>query len=132
MTRTGRSVTATTHPRWCAPERCGHLVPPVLPHLARRHRGPMLRVGASRASGLVVTYLISGAVPGEPLVAVHVACRGGNAWAELSLAQATELAGQLGDLLTRAADHRDADQGQPDPQSDADQGDVGRQGDGGE
>ncbi|MEU7616721.1 hypothetical protein OG271_07670 [Micromonospora rifamycinica] len=92
----------------------------------------MLRVGASRASGLVVTYLISGAVPGAPLVAVHVACRAGNAWAELSLAQATELAGQLGDLLTRAADDPDTDRGHPDPQGDADQGDGGRQGDGGE
>ncbi|WFE94871.1 hypothetical protein [Micromonospora sp. WMMD987] len=130
MTRTGGSVTAATHPRWCAPERCGHLVPPVVPHLARRHRGPMLRVGRSRAAGVVATYLISGAVPGEPLVAVHVACRAGNAWAELSLAQAAELAGQLRDLLSSAADDPeaddpDADRTHPDPQGDGGQGDGG-------
>ncbi|MEU1885246.1 hypothetical protein ABZ491_07150 [Micromonospora rifamycinica] len=125
MTRTGGSVTATTHPRWCAPEHCGHLVPPVVPHLARRHRGPMLRVGRSRAAGVVATYLISGAVPGAPLVAVHVACRAGNAWAELSLAQATELAGQLGDLLSRAADDQDADRTHPDPHGHDGQGDGG-------
>ncbi|MEU7977643.1 hypothetical protein AB0B63_03815 [Micromonospora sp. NPDC049081] len=67
----------------------------------------MLRVGESRASGLVVTYLISAEVPGAPLVGVHATCRAGNAWAELSLPQAAELADQLRDLLTQAADQDD-------------------------
>ncbi|MFI9639689.1 hypothetical protein ACIG87_06410 [Micromonospora sp. NPDC051925] len=126
MTRTGRSVAGTTHPRWCTPERCGHLVPPVLPHMARRHRGPMHRVGETRASGLVMTYLISAATPMAPLVTVHVAGRAGNAWAELSLPQAAALAEQLRELLTHAAEQNDADEDR------AGQDDAGRLGDGDE
>ncbi|WP_144081693.1 hypothetical protein [Micromonospora wenchangensis] len=113
MTRTGKPT--TTHPPWCTPERCGFLVPPVMPHMARRHRGPMLRVGESRASGLVVTYLISAEVPGTPLVGVHATCRAGNAWAELSLPQAAELADQLRDLLAQAVDQVDPGRGDGDP-----------------
>ncbi|WP_432900716.1 hypothetical protein ACQP1S_28215 [Micromonospora matsumotoense] len=111
MTRTNKPV--TTHPPWCTPERCGYLVPPVMPHMARRHRGLMLRVGESRASGLVVTYLISAEVPGAPLVGVHANCRAGNAWAELSLPQAAELVAQLSGLLTQVADQGDADRDEP-------------------
>ncbi|MEU1604177.1 hypothetical protein [Micromonospora matsumotoense] len=113
MTRTSKPT--TTHPQWCTPERCGFLVPPVMPHMARRHRGPMLRVGESRASGLVVTYLISAEVPGAPLVGVHATCRAGNAWAELSLPQAAALADQLRDLLTQAADQGDPGRGDGGP-----------------
>ncbi|WP_431918144.1 hypothetical protein [Micromonospora wenchangensis] len=102
MTRPSKPAPVTSHPEWCTPERCGYLVPPVMAHMARRHRGHMLRVGEKRASGLVVTYLISAETPGAPLVCVHASCRAGNAWAELSLSEAAELVEQLCGLLAQA------------------------------
>ncbi|WP_433228808.1 hypothetical protein ACQP2H_22820 [Micromonospora sp. CA-248260] len=102
MTRPSKPTPVTSHPDWCTPERCGYLVPPVMAHMARRHRGHMLRVGEKRASGLVVTYLISAEAPGGPLVCVHASCRAGNAWAELSLPEAAELVEQLRGLLAQA------------------------------
>ncbi|WP_244166307.1 hypothetical protein [Micromonospora saelicesensis] len=101
MSRTNKPAAVTSHPDWCAPDRCGYLVPPVMSHMARRHRGSMQRVGESRAGGLVVTYLISAEALGGAMVGVHVTCRGGNAWAELSLPQTVELAQQLSDLVTQ-------------------------------
>ncbi|WP_435233167.1 hypothetical protein [Micromonospora aurantiaca (nom. illeg.)] len=108
MTRTNKPTEITSHPDWCAPDRCGHLVPPLMAHMARRHRGPMCRVGDIRSSGAVVTYLI-GAVALEPLVAVHSMCRAGNGWAELSLPQVAQLVGHLRGLLKQAGDHPEAD-----------------------
>lgn len=102
MTRPSKPAPVTSHPDWCTPERCGYLVPPVMAHMARRHRGHMLRVGEKRASGLVVTYLISAETAGAPLVCVHASCRAGNAWAELSLSEAAELVEQLRGLLAQA------------------------------
>jgi hypothetical protein len=98
MSRASRPAGVVRHPDWCTPERCGYLVPPLMPHMARRHRGPMQRVGDKRAGGLVVTYLIGADALG-PMVEVHVGCRAGNAWAELSLPQAAELVEQLRGLL---------------------------------
>ncbi|WP_433344762.1 hypothetical protein [Micromonospora sp. CA-111912] len=108
MRRTSKPAEVTSHPDWCTPDRCGYLVPPVMAHMARRHRGPMHRVGDKRAGGLVVTYLIGADALG-PMVGVHAACRGGNAWAELSLPQATELVEQLGGLLAQVAGDQGAD-----------------------
>ncbi|MEU7950627.1 hypothetical protein AB0B62_05525 [Micromonospora chalcea] len=96
------SAAVTSHPSWCAPDRCGHLVPPIMTHMARRHRGPLVQVGDSRASGMVVTYLI-GADGREPLIAVHATRRVGNAWAELSLTQAAQLVERLRDLLAQSS-----------------------------
>lgn len=101
MRRTNKPAEFTSHPDWCAPDRCGHLVPPVMAHMARRHRGPMLRVGDIRSSGAVATYLI-GADALEPLVAVHSTCRAGNGWAELSLPQVAQLVEHLRGLLEQA------------------------------
>ncbi|MFF0229131.1 hypothetical protein [Micromonospora sp. NPDC005254] len=109
MSRTNKPAAVTNHPDWCAPDRCGYLVPPVMSHMARRHRGPMQRVGESRSGGLVVTYLISAEALGGAMVGVHVTCRGGNAWAELSLPQAVELAEQLSDLVTQVVGQQGAD-----------------------
>ncbi|MGC5032196.1 hypothetical protein [Micromonospora sp. DT229] len=78
-------------------------MPPVLAHMARRHRGVLLRVGEVRSSGLVVSYLI-GSDDEPPSVAVHSSCRAGAGWAELTLPQAVQLVDQLGSLLTQAAD----------------------------
>ncbi|RZT81198.1 hypothetical protein EV382_4471 [Micromonospora violae] len=100
MSRTNNPAPVTSHPDWCAPDRCGYLVPPVMTHMARRHRGPMQRVGENRAGGLVVTYLISDAL-GSPMVGVHVTCRAGIAWAELPLPQAAQLVEQLHGLLAQ-------------------------------
>ena len=50
---------------------------------------------------MVVTYLI-GADGREPLIAVHATCHAGNAWAELSLTQATQLVERLRDLLAQS------------------------------
>jgi len=61
----------------------------------------MLRVGDSRSSGVVVTYLI-GADALVPLVAVHATCRTGNGWAELSLSQVAGLIEHLRGLLKQA------------------------------
>ncbi|MBY8873984.1 hypothetical protein K7640_19335 [Micromonospora sp. PLK6-60] len=61
----------------------------------------MYRFGEARTSGVVVTYLI-GADARTPLIAVHATCRAGKAWAELSLAQAAELAERLRSLLDQA------------------------------
>ncbi|WP_225319883.1 hypothetical protein [Micromonospora aurantiaca (nom. illeg.)] len=101
MRRTNKPTEITSHPGWCAPDRCGHLVPPLMAHMARRHRGPMFRIGDVRSSGAVVTYLI-GADALAPLVAVHSWCRTGNGWAELSLPQVAELVEHLRDLLKQA------------------------------
>ncbi|MER6753280.1 hypothetical protein ABT235_03740 [Micromonospora echinofusca] len=101
MSRTSKAVDATSHPEWCAPDRCGHLVPPLMTHMARRHRGPMYRVGDTRASGHVITYLI-GADAQTPLIAVHVTCRAGMGWAELPLPQVAQLVEQLRGLLKQA------------------------------
>ncbi|MEV4271241.1 hypothetical protein [Micromonospora aurantiaca (nom. illeg.)] len=101
MRRTNRPTEITSHPGWCAPDRCGHLVPPLMAHMARRHRGTMFRVGDVRSSGVVVTYLI-GADALAPLVAVHSTCRVGNCWAELSLSQVAELIEHLRGLLKQA------------------------------
>ncbi|WP_229706068.1 hypothetical protein [Micromonospora sonchi] len=86
------------HPDWCVPDRCGHLVPPVMAHMRRRHRGVLLKVGEVRPSGTVLSYLI-GSDGQAPSVTVHVACRAGVAWAELSLPQAGQLVEQLRSLL---------------------------------
>ena len=102
VTRAGKPAVEMSHPDWCAPDRCGHLVPPLMTHMARRHRGPLYRFGESRTSGVVVTYLI-GADARTPLIAVHATCRAGNAWAELSLTQAAELIERLRSLLDQAA-----------------------------
>ncbi|MEV1060127.1 hypothetical protein AB0I92_22985 [Micromonospora chalcea] len=101
MRRTNNPIGITSHPGWCAPDRCGHLVPPLMAHMARRHRGPMFRIGDVRSSGAVVTYLI-GADATAPLVAVHSWCRTGNGWAEMSLPQVAELVKHLRDLLKQA------------------------------
>ncbi|MGC4803834.1 hypothetical protein [Micromonospora sp. DT233] len=37
------------------------------------------------------------------MIGIHAACRGGNAWAELSLPQVAELVEQLRGLLAQAA-----------------------------
>lgn len=101
VSRPTKATDKVTHPGWCDPARCGHLVPPVMAHMARRHRGEMQRVGDKRALGLVVTYLISG-VDQVPLVAVHAASRVGNVWAELSLSQAAQFVEHLAALLDQA------------------------------
>ncbi|MBM0276744.1 hypothetical protein JM949_15635 [Micromonospora sp. STR1s_6] len=67
----------------------------------------MQRSGDSRAGGLVVTYLISDAL-GSPMVGVHVTCRAGNAWAELSLPQAAQLVEHLRGSLEQAAGQQGA------------------------
>lgn len=101
VTRAGKPAVEMSHPDWCAPDRCGHLVPPLMTHMARRHRGPLYRFGEARTSGVVVTYLI-GADARTPLIAVHATCRAGNAWAELSLTQTAELIERLRSLLDQA------------------------------
>ncbi|GGO10953.1 hypothetical protein [Micromonospora parathelypteridis] len=109
VSRTNKPSKVTSHPDWCDPERCGYLVPPVMAHMARRHRGPMQRVGDGRAAGLVVTYLIGAEALDGALVGVHVTCRSGIAWAELSLLQAIELAEQLGALVKQVLGEPKAD-----------------------
>ncbi|MFG1766389.1 hypothetical protein ACGFIH_23870 [Micromonospora parva] len=109
MSRTNRPSKVTSHPDWCDQERCGYLVPPVMAHMARRHRGSIQRVGDGRAAGLVVTYLIGAEALGGALVGVHVTCRSGIAWAELSLLQAIELAEQLGALVKQVLGESRAD-----------------------
>ncbi|MEW2473553.1 hypothetical protein AB0875_07125 [Micromonospora gifhornensis] len=89
------------HPTWCASDRCGHLVQPVLAHMERRHRGALLKVGAVRPLGSVASYLI-GTDGQAPRVMVHVSCRAGTAWAELPLPQAGQLLEQLRSLLAQA------------------------------
>ncbi|RKN27012.1 hypothetical protein D7044_29335 [Micromonospora musae] len=69
--------------------------------MARRHRGPLHRVGDPRAIGAIVTYLI-GADGRTPLVALHATGRSGNGWAELSLIQAGQLIERLRGLLNEA------------------------------
>jgi hypothetical protein len=110
MRRPGQGTEDVVHPDWCDPARCGHLVPPLMAHMARRHRGTIQRVGDKRASGLVATYLISG-VDQVPLVTVHAASRAGAVWAELTLPQTAQLVGHLSDLLVRAG-HPGADDDQ--------------------
>ncbi|WBB78245.1 hypothetical protein O7606_18640 [Micromonospora sp. WMMD882] len=86
------------HPDWCDPARCGHLVPPIMAHMPRRHRGATRRVGEKRPLGTVITYLVSG--PDQaPLVTVHAASRVGDVWAELSLPQAAQLVEHLAELI---------------------------------
>ncbi|WP_238685204.1 hypothetical protein [Micromonospora hortensis] len=108
MRHTSKPTAVVSHPDWCAPDRCGYLVPPVLAHMARRHRGPMHRVGDSRAGGQIVSYLIS-ADALDPMVGVHLTCRAGNAWAELSVPQAAELVEQLHGLLAQVAGDPETD-----------------------
>ncbi|WP_341717674.1 hypothetical protein QQG74_28185 [Micromonospora sp. FIMYZ51] len=101
MSRPSQLARVPVHPDWCVLDRCGQLVPPVLAHLERRHRGVLLKVGAVRPSGAVVSYLI-GADGQTPSVRVHASCRAGTAWAELSLPQAGQLVEQLRSLLAQA------------------------------
>lgn len=108
VSRTSKPADATRHPDWCAPDRCGHLVPPLMAHMARRHRGPMYRVGDARASGHIVTYLI-GADATAPLIAVHATCRAGMGWAELPLPQVAQLVEHLRGLLKQAGGQQGAD-----------------------
>ncbi|RUL93706.1 hypothetical protein EG812_08395 [Verrucosispora sp. FIM060022] len=70
--------------------------------MARRHRGPLYRIGEVRTGGAVVTYLI-GVDARTPLIAVHATHRAGNAWAELSLEQTAELIERLRSMLDQAA-----------------------------
>ncbi|MEH0973004.1 hypothetical protein V6U77_17940 [Micromonospora sp. CPCC 205546] len=108
MSRTSKPADVTSHPDWCAPDRCGHLVPPLMTHMARRHRGLMYRVGDTQASGHIVTYLI-GADPTAPLIAVHATCRAGMGWAELPLPQVVQLVEHLRELLKQAGGQKGAD-----------------------
>lgn len=101
VSRMGKPVKVASHPDWCALDRCGHLVPPLMPHMARRHRGPMNRVGEIRGSGLIATYII-GTDDQAPSIVVHATARVGNAWAELALPQAAQLLEQLRELLEQA------------------------------
>ncbi|MFF5171892.1 hypothetical protein ACFY3U_04575 [Micromonospora sp. NPDC000089] len=105
MKRASASTEPIGHPDWCSPDRCGYLVPPVMSHMARRHRGVIQRVGDHRSSGLVVTYLIGADALG-PMVAVHATCRAGKAWAELSLPQVAQLIEQLRALLAQVGDRQ--------------------------
>ncbi|MEU5964436.1 hypothetical protein ABZ777_24800 [Micromonospora parva] len=104
---TAGKLTSGSHPAWCAPERCGHLVPPLMAHMPRRHRGAMHRLGDGRQGGQLVTYLV-GSDARVPLVAVHVTSRGGIAWVELSLPQAAQLAERLCFLLAQAGTRTEA------------------------
>ncbi|MEU5564037.1 hypothetical protein [Micromonospora musae] len=108
MTGARKPASAVSHPDWCASDRCGHLVPPLMTHMARRHRGPLHRVGETRASGAIVTYLI-GDDARTPLVALHVTGRSGNGWAELSLIQAGQLVERLRGLLNEAGGQAGSD-----------------------
>ncbi|MET8062472.1 hypothetical protein [Micromonospora sp. NPDC005313] len=101
MTPTNKPAGVTTHPDWCAPDRCGHLVPPLMTGMARHHRGAMHRIGNARAGGMVVAYLI-GVDARTPLIAVHASCRAGVGWAEMSLTQAVELSECLRGLVVEA------------------------------
>lgn len=106
MSNAGK-LTSGSHPPWCAPDRCGHLVPPLMAHMPRRHRGAMHRLGDSRQSGQLVTYLV-GSDARVPLVAVHVTSRGGIAWVELPLSQAAQLVERLRSLLVQASTRTEA------------------------
>ncbi|MEU7928137.1 hypothetical protein [Micromonospora sp. NPDC049107] len=106
MSNAGKPASGS-HPAWCAPDRCGHLVPPLMAHMPRRHRGAMHRLGDSRQSGQVVTYLV-GSDARVPLVAVHMTSRAGIAWVELSPSQAVELAERLCSLSAQAIDRPEA------------------------
>ncbi|WP_245666171.1 hypothetical protein [Micromonospora sediminicola] len=101
MTPTNKPAGVTDHPDWCAPDRCGRLVPPLMTEMTRHHRGAMHRVGNARAGGMVVAYLI-GVDVRTPLIAVHASCRAGVGWAELSLTQAAELIERLSGLVVEA------------------------------
>ncbi|WP_238358800.1 hypothetical protein [Micromonospora fiedleri] len=101
MSQPRQPSTALVHPAWCSPDRCGHLVPPVLAHMGRRHRGVLLKVGEVRPSGSVVSYLIA-SDDGAAKVMVHASCLAGAGWAELSLSQAGQLVEQLRSLLAQA------------------------------
>jgi hypothetical protein len=92
------------HPRWCVPECCGFVVPPVMGEMLPRHRGTALRIGDRRLGGHVVSYL-SGADGHEPVVAVYASSplRGAGS-AALPLADAWRLARRVDELLT-LADH---------------------------
>ncbi|MEU7655434.1 hypothetical protein AB0C41_25840 [Micromonospora taraxaci] len=67
----------------------------------------MHRLGDSRQSGQLVTYLV-GSDARVPLVAVHLTSRGGIAWVELSLPQASQLAERLRALLAQAGTYTEA------------------------
>ena len=90
------------HPAWCVPHRCGHIVPPLMREMLRKHRSEQLQVGNLRAPGCVVSYLVG--VDGQaPTVTVHATSRmTARGWAELSLAETVQLIGQLQHLLTLA------------------------------
>jgi hypothetical protein len=83
-------------------DRCGYLVPPLLSHMPRRHRGDVLRLGHARDNGLVIVYLA--ATHGlPPVVGVHAAAPlWGAGTAELRLPDAWRLARHLDGLLTEA------------------------------
>ncbi|KAB1942282.1 hypothetical protein F8271_13030 [Micromonospora sp. ALFpr18c] len=67
----------------------------------------MHRLGDSRQSGQVVTYLV-GSDARVPLVAVHVTSRGGIAWVELPPSRAAQLIDRLRSLLVQAGTHMEA------------------------
>gem|GEM_PF-1893597 len=111
------------HPAWCARERCGHVVPPLFAHMARRHRSRLCQVGTPRvAGGSVVAYLIGGdRLP--PVVAVHAAAPWlGAGCAELRLSEVRKLVDALTGLLA------DADAAGTGPGDDTNGGDRGKAG----
>ncbi|MEW2590887.1 hypothetical protein AB0893_10755 [Micromonospora aurantiaca] len=101
VTPTNKRADVVNHPDWCAPDRCGHLVPPLMSEMTRHHRGPTHRIGEARAGGMVVAYLI-GVDARTPLIAVHATCRAGIGWAELSLTQTAQLIERLSGLVVEA------------------------------
>ncbi|WP_233219400.1 hypothetical protein [Micromonospora sp. RP3T] len=101
VTPTNKGADVTSHPDWCAPDRCGHLVPPLMAEMTRSHRGAMHRIGSARAGGMVVAYLV-GVDARTPLIAVHATCRAGIGWAELSPAQVVRLVDCLSGLVIEA------------------------------
>ncbi|MEU5552751.1 hypothetical protein ABZ738_23535 [Micromonospora sp. NPDC047793] len=104
MSGQGRPAGPVVHPEWCAPRNCGHLDPPVLPHMERRHQGAPLKVGDTWVSGSVVSYL-TGSDGQAPKVMVHVSQRVGTPWAELPLTYVEQLVKHLRSLLAQAGHH---------------------------
>jgi hypothetical protein len=106
VTRRSRpDLGAVEHPAWCVKERCGYLVPPLLSHMPRRHRGAALRLGHARESGLVIAYLA--ATHGlPPVFGLHAAAPlWGTGTAELRLPDAWRLTRHLDELMTEVGYH---------------------------
>ncbi|ROO52485.1 hypothetical protein EDC02_7414 [Micromonospora sp. Llam0] len=123
MTPVGGGAEKVEHPAWCARDRCGHVVPPLFAHMARRHRSRLCQVGTPRvAGGSVVAYLIGGdRLP--PVVAVHAAAPWlGAGCAELRLSEVRKLVDALTGLL---ADADAAGTGPGDDTNGADRGKAG-------